>query len=66
MNNKLEELMYQSGLTASGCWDSMDDYDHKAIEKLCELIVRDCIDTLHQRGWTDAGSDMQEYFGVKK
>ncbi len=42
MNQQLENLMYQSGLTAQGCWDSMDAYDHTAIETLCEMIVREC------------------------
>jgi hypothetical protein len=35
--------MYHAGLTASGCWDKMDNYDHQAIEKFAELIVQDCI-----------------------
>ena len=30
MNNKLEDLMYQAGLTAQGCWDEMDSYDMAA------------------------------------
>lgn len=42
MNNRLEDLMYQAGLTAQGCWDEMDSYDHEAIEKFAELIVREC------------------------
>ena len=27
MNQKIQDLMYHSGLTAQGCWDEMDDYD---------------------------------------
>lgn len=42
MNEQLETLMYEAGLTASGCWDKMDDYDRKAIEKFAELIVEEC------------------------
>lgn len=42
MNERLEDLMYESGLTAQGCWDEMDDYDKRAIEKFAELIVREC------------------------
>jgi hypothetical protein len=42
MNQQLEELMYHAGLTASGCWDKMDDYAHRAIEKFAELIVKKC------------------------
>lgn len=46
MMNTLDELMYQAGLTAQGCWDEMDEYDHTAILKFAELIVRDCIDKI--------------------
>ena len=43
MNQKLQDLMYHSGLTAHGCWDEMDEYDKQAIKKFAELIVRDCV-----------------------
>ena len=43
MNERFENLMYHAGLTASGCWDKMDDYDHDAIKKFAELIVEECI-----------------------
>ena len=43
MNLQMEDLMYQSGLTAQGCWDEMDEYDRAAIEKFAELIVRECV-----------------------
>jgi hypothetical protein len=43
MNSRLEDLMYRAGLTAQGCWDSMEDYDHKAIEKFAELIIQECL-----------------------
>ena len=49
MNNKLEDLMYQAGLTAQGCWDEMDGYDHEAIEKFAELIVRECADIVNKK-----------------
>jgi hypothetical protein len=42
MNDRLEDLMYESGLTAQGCWDSMDDYDREAIEKFANLILEEC------------------------
>jgi hypothetical protein len=42
MNDKLEDLLYQSGLTAQGCWDELDDYAKQGIEKLAELIVKEC------------------------
>lgn len=45
-NDKLEDLMYQSGLTAQGCWDEMDEYDREAIIKLAELVKEDTIKDL--------------------
>jgi hypothetical protein len=49
MNDKLQDLMYQAGLTAQGCWDEMDSYDHEAIEKFAELIVRECADIVNKK-----------------
>ena len=46
MNSRIDDLMYQAGLTAQGCWDGMDDYDKQAILKFAELIVRECISSL--------------------
>ncbi len=43
MKPRVEELMYHAGLTAHGCWDTMDDYDREAIEKFVELIVGECL-----------------------
>ena len=43
MNDLIENLMYHSGLTASSCFDKMDEYDQKAIEKLVELAARECV-----------------------
>ena len=43
MNSRLEDLMYRAGLTAQGCWDSMDDYDHRAIKKFADLIIQECL-----------------------
>lgn len=46
MNERFENLMYQAGLTAQGCWDKLDDYDHQAIMKFAQLIVQECIDKI--------------------
>lgn len=35
--------MYQSGLTAQGCWDEMDQYDQQAIERYAQMIVLECV-----------------------
>jgi hypothetical protein len=50
VNAKIEDLMYHAGLTASGCWDEMDSYDHQAIEKLVELIIDDCAGLVENEG----------------
>lgn len=42
MNERLEDLMYEAGLTAQGCWDSFDEYDQIAIKKFALLIVEEC------------------------
>jgi len=71
MNEQIEKLMYHAGLTAQGCWDEMDEYDRKAIEKFAELIVKECIQVLdpgehqliarfHTRQW------LSEHFGVEE
>ena len=53
--------MYRAGLTAQGCWDSMDDYDHRAIEKFALLIVRECIDIVP---W-QYEENIKQHFGVE-
>ena len=47
MTDKFDDLMYQAGLTAQGCWDQMDDYDRTAILKFGELIVRECVKVMY-------------------
>jgi hypothetical protein len=43
MNDRLEHCLYQSGLTAQGCWDELDDYARQGIERFAQLIVRECM-----------------------
>ena len=62
MNNRLEDLMYQAGLTAQGCWDEMDGYDHTAIEKFAELIVQECINATGNCAGT--GDMIKEHFRI--
>jgi hypothetical protein len=42
-SNLLDDLMYQAGMTAQGCWDNLDDYDKEAILRLAKLIVQECV-----------------------
>ena len=41
--NIFSGLHYNSGLVASGSWDSMDEYDREAIKSLADLVVLRCI-----------------------
>ena len=71
MNERFENLMYQAGLTAQGCWDKMDDYDREAIAKFAELIVRECIDTVSDCSIEyctrpQIVSEIKEHFGVEE
>ncbi len=43
MTDKLEDLLYESGLTAQGCWDEFDDYAKQGIERLVKMIVLECV-----------------------
>ena len=55
MTDKFDDLMYQAGLTAQGCWDQMDNYDRTAILKFAELIVNECLGICEELG--DKGMD---------
>jgi hypothetical protein len=46
MSDKLDELMYKSGLTAQGCWDEMDQYNREAIIRFGNEIIAHCIGVL--------------------
>ena len=76
MNERIEDLMYHAGLTASGCCDEMDAYDRKAIIRFSQLIVADCLKIISRYeisaddlayGWTyvaltDIYSEIRERF----
>ena len=69
MDTKFEDLMYRSGLTASGCWDQLDEYDRKAIEKFAELIVRECVEVAIDNGcgdFVDIEQLLLEHFEVSR
>lgn len=69
MNERIENLMYQAGVTASGCWDKMDAYDQEAIEKLSRLIVEACADLVENEGrflkYDKLADKVRSSFGVK-
>ena len=77
MNDKFEDLLYNSGLTSQGCWDKLDEWDREAVLKFGELIVRECIDEMVQQMWNygidesnnpsfyKAVEKVKQHFGVK-
>ena len=68
MDNRLDELMYKSGLTASDCWDDLDDYDKKAIDTLCKLIIRECADqvnSVYKQGGGTYAETILKHFNIK-
>ena len=72
MNKNIENCLYQAGLTAQGCWDELDDYARKGIEKFAELIVRKCADVAKETRWAVPPSQeqiargIQQHFGVEE
>jgi hypothetical protein len=72
MNERIDKLMYHAGLTAQGCWDEMDEYDRKAIEKFAELIVRECISICLDKerpnlyGVREVKEAINKHFGVEE
>ena len=43
MDDIIEHCLYESGLTAQGCWDELDDYAKEAILKFGELFLREAV-----------------------
>ena len=75
MNERIEDLMYNAGLTAQGCWDEMDNYDKQAIEKFAELIVRECAEMVkiqneqfmeNESHYGVVSADVLKHFGVEE
>lgn len=71
MNKQFDELIYQSGLIAQGCWDELGTYEQDAIERLADLIVGKCIQIVegdtsaeHVYGGQYHANKIKKYFGV--
>lgn len=66
VNANLEDLMYESGITAQGSWDQLDEYDRSAILRLVRLVVYRTA-YLAAEGQNESGSGIDialEHFGV--
>lgn len=68
MNAKIEDLMYRAGLTASGCWDSMDEYDQMAIERLVDMAIRESASVVRhvsKQGGGNYGEAILDHFNMR-
>lgn len=46
VNELIEHCMYESGLTADGCWNELDDYAKEAIERFAKLLFEKTVQEL--------------------
>ena len=68
MNEIIEHCMYESGLTADGCWNELDDYAKESIERFAVLIVKKCaekVDHIVSEGGKTKGDLIREHFGIE-
>ena len=76
MNDRIEQCLYLSGLTAQGCWDELDDYAKQGIEKFAELIVQEAAafvsgaaeiyNQAEQDACVRASRGLKKYFGIEE
>ena len=66
MNDRIEHCLYQSGLTASGCWDELGTYEQEAIEKFAELIVLKCAEIADTAEPFLSSDLIKQHFGVEE
>ena len=64
MNKQIEHCLYQSGLTASGCWDELGAYEQEGIEKFAELVVLKCAEIADTAEPFLASDLIKEHFGI--
>ena len=67
MNKAFDDLLYQSGLIADGCWDELGTYEQEAIERLIKLTVLKCaeIGERYADGNYEVRNQILEHFGVE-
>jgi len=72
MIERFEDLMYNAGMTAQGCWDEMDSYQREAVERFALLIVGECSRIAddwvnnEDNGKNYPSDKIKEHFGVKE
>ena len=65
MNPHVEDLLYQAGLTADGCWDELGIYEQEAIERLVLITVRECANLADEAEPFLASDLIKQHFGVE-
>jgi hypothetical protein len=60
MNERIRELAVQAGFTVED--GHIQSLAYKQTEKLAELIVRECVETVKQSQWTEAKGEYYEGF----
>ena len=43
VNELIEHCLYESGLTADGCWNELDDYAKEAILRFGKMLVQQSV-----------------------
>ena len=69
MNDRIEQCLYLSGLTAQGCWDELDDYAKQGIHKFADLIVKECSGVNYHSPFQDGefhARELLEHFGIEE
>jgi len=64
MNERIEHCLYQSGLTASGCWDELGTYEQEGIKKFAKFIVLKCAEIADTAEPFLASDLIKEHFGI--
>ena len=65
MNPHVEDLLYQAGLIADGCWEELDTYTQEAIERLIIIAVRECANLADEAEPYKAADLIKKHFGVE-
>jgi hypothetical protein len=65
--SKIDDLLYQAGLTADGV--ELGPYEKDAVERLVRLTVKECADFVQfyykDLSCEDIAKNMKTYFGVR-
>ena len=68
MSKSFDDLIYDSGLIASGCWEELDTYTQEAIERLFQMTVLKCaeIGERYADGNYEVRNQILEHFGLEE